>query len=265
MNWQQAIQPDGYANDTTDLSGLFPSEQATGYSTQDVFLGTFLKVPVQYERSTTFDSACSLPSRTPGLKRRSCDHEREHEATDLVRTESKKAKRHVAGTRAEKTDHGYFCTHPDCDRTFDRLCEAKKHFKAKHTPLQLKPHGCTIDGCDFRGMWPKDIRRHLKQKHGVVSPTMPTAIAVDTMNMPTMNVSYEGALANSPLEITPIEEEKQKAPNMATLAQAFSMFKRLRIRSQSSDDTPNKLIMVTKDQKNFRDVDVTGANIYIVH
>ncbi|EME38436.1 hypothetical protein DOTSEDRAFT_75840 [Dothistroma septosporum NZE10] len=257
MDWQQAHQTHGYA-DNARSSAAFMSDQATGYGIQEAYHDTYLTVPVrqEYERSTTADSACSLTAKAPSLKRRSCDHERD--ASELTRTGSKRAKRPVAGTRAERTDGEYFCTYPGCDRKFDRLCETKKHFKAKHTPLQLKPHGCTIDGCDFRGMWPKDIRRHWKQKHGVLSPT---DIMLSTSDIPPPpDASYEGTLATSPSQMTPIEEEKTRTPTMATLAQAFSMLKRLRIRSQSIDDSANKYIMVTKDGDNFRDVDVTGAD-----
>lgn len=77
----------------------------------------------------------------------------------LTRNNSKRSKQE----RFERRDDGFFqCTYPGCSHRSSLMCEIRKHF-TKHRPEEARPHGCPI--CAKRFNWPKDVRRHVRQKH----------------------------------------------------------------------------------------------------
>lgn len=60
-------------------------------------------------------------------------------------------------------DQLYSCTWPGCSHKSSLMCEIRKHYRRTHTPNAPRPHGCPH--CDKRFNWPKDVRRHIRQRH----------------------------------------------------------------------------------------------------
>lgn len=74
-----------------------------------------------------------------------------------------------ASKRAKQTCNGYPCR-SGCGHVFNRSCDEKKHYERTHAPITLTSHRHRCPECEAVGkvkrfLYPKDVRRHLKQVH----------------------------------------------------------------------------------------------------
>lgn len=62
------------------------------------------------------------------------------------------------------------CSHEDCrhranGKTFATPGALRKHYERAHMPECDRAHGCTVQGCPRRFLYPKDVRRHVEEVH----------------------------------------------------------------------------------------------------
>lgn len=88
-----------------------------------------------YSSSASIDSAASSRASNSGRKRR----------------------------RQDKKEGGFFCFHTGCFEVFDRQCDLNHH-ERMHLAYEDRPYPC--EQCEKRFLFPKDLRRHEKTRHG---------------------------------------------------------------------------------------------------
>ena len=207
-------------------------------------------VPVKQEAST----ATYSPPPVTGLSLSASDSYfpvGEKHANELGRSFSKRGRTDTNNTlggglvkknskRLKQKEDGYPCEH--CHETFDRACDRTKHWQRAHAPKDTLPHSCSLcenEGKVKRFLYPKDVRRHLKQVHKIITKDLAAMLTPS---------------------ISPTSVKSPKTFGMWALCKTVIGLKKLRISASSShsNGASEKIIMVSSDQRAFVDVDVTG-------
>lgn len=126
-----------------------------------------------------------------------------------------------------------------CSEIFDRACDRTKHFERTHKPKDQHRNICPHchNGTPKTFLYPKDLRRHIKQMH----------------NDEAQSVSPD----RKPPNTSPASPTASKPSVLRALSNAVMSLKKLRITATSPQ---HNLIMVSKDQKSFFEVEVSGLN-----
>lgn len=271
--------PLSYEQETLDdSSGLQPptpplldpvqqvSPWATGFPT--AFTSTLL---AEQPKGQTLLVQHQLPDL-----RRELSNSKKRTTTGLSLFAQKEAK---AGKRLKKVVDGYSCKDPDCDKIFNRQCDADKHWGRTHDP-QGKKHPCIHCVMTKWFKYPKDVRRHERQVHHIehTEPEPETHSAPPTpaqtkpeigRKLAALNkLNTQAATSNqintqrsdsnsntaSPDVLSP---STPKSAAFSSLARGIMKLKQLSITAKNREE---KLIMVTLDKTTFVEVDVTGIH-----
>lgn len=84
--------------------------------------------------------------------------------------------------RSKTIFHGFRCRH-GCGEVFNRTCDENKHYQRTYVPKYSHPYSCPrcqAAGKVRRFLYPKDVRRHLKQVHHVSEQGIPFIITSST-------------------------------------------------------------------------------------
>jgi hypothetical protein len=200
----------------------------------------------------------SIPRRSPSKRNRT--------DTGFLSLTTKKS----TTKRQKQITNGFPCRQETCDALFNRGCDEAKHFQRTHAPKDTLPHSCPecgLSGIVKRFMYPKDVRRHLRQVHRIEHHA-----AEHTPSLSLDPTAREKLYPDSSKALLPTTTTKTKTktttripttpPSIWSLTHSLISLRKLSLKAKSpsspSPDDNDRFIMVTTDQERFLEVDVSA-------